>query len=756
MATFLKKVYLSFAVQLLVMHLKRNLILTFFWVVLALIISGQLGQKFGVPYLFLDPEYLGHISIRGFFFVGIGYGLFIGSWNLTTYLLNAHHFLFLASLSRPFSKFSFNNGVIPFSFFIFYASRIAYFQYTYEERGVLHVFQSVAGFTLGILFVLLLYSLYFNFTNRDISYYNKKKRKFTPPNIMRQMAPGRRGVNLEYIRENPKAIQVHTYLTETFKIRPVRSVAHYDLKMLNNIFKQNHFNVLIFQVLVVLVIMGLGALGKYPVFRIPAAANVFILWSIASAAIGALTYWFAEWSSFIFILALLAINYITGFEYFQRINKAYGVRYDRPKAVYDIKRLQAVCNTEIIHDDKTSTIQILNNWKQKVGKTNGAKPKIVFIASSGGGLKAAIWAMRTVQVADSLSGGKLINQTMLMTGASGGILGMAYLREIFDRYHQGEIPSPYSMEYIDNMSKDLLNSITSTMVTNDLLIPWSKFKIGDQRYFKDRGYSFEQQLNENTNNFFDKTLGDYKQPEADARIPLMFITPSIINDGRQLVISPQPVSYMMVPPVGTARHNLIEVDAIDFAWFFRDFKPMDLRFTSALRMNATYPYVLPNVTLPATPPMEVMDAGYRDNYGILSTIRFIQVFKDWILANTSGVILLQISGSERIEPIAGNEKSGAIEKLFTPISLAGMIFNVQEFEQDNNIGLLLDLLGKEHFSVIRFNYEPSTEHLPAASVSFHITEREKRDVMKALSLPSNKRAMGALLEALEGKPRVQK
>ncbi len=748
MLTVLKNIFYSFSVQLLGIHLKRNLLLTFFWVILVLFISGQVGQKFGIPYLFLDPEYLGHISIRGFFFVGVGYGLFLGSWNLTTYLLNAHHFLFLASLSRPFSKFSFNNGVIPVSFFLFYVSRIAYFQYTYEQMSGFYIFLNISGFTLGILVVLLLYSLYFSFTNRDISFYNKNRREKAPPNIMKELAPGRRGVNLEYIRENPKTQKVLTYLTETFKVRPVRSVAHYDLKMLNNIFRQNHFNVLIFQVLIVLVLMGLGLLLEYPLFRIPAAANVFILFSVACAAIGALTYWFAEWSFFVFIISLLGINFVTSFDFFQRVNKAYGLDYKGEKAIYDVNNLQEVCKTNMIEEDKTTTIQILNNWKAKNTSPDGCKPKMVFIATSGGGLKAAIWAMRTVQVADSLSNGQLMKTTTLITGASGGILGMAYLREIFDHYQKGEIASPYSMEYIENMSKDLLNSITSTMVTNDLLIPWSKFRIGNQRYFKDRGYSFENQLNENTHNYFNKTLGDYKVAESVADIPLMFITPSVINDGRRLIISPQPVSYMMIPPVGLSRHDLIEVDAIDYGWFFKNSKPMDLRFSSALRMNATYPYVLPNVTLPSIPPMEVMDAGYRDNYGILTTVRFIQVFKDWILENTSGVILVQISGSEKVEPITGDSNSGFIEKLFTPISVAGMIFNVQEFEQDNNIGLLLDLLGEGYFDVIHFNYEPGTKDLPPASVSFHITEREKQDVLKSLSAPANNRAMKLLLKKL--------
>ena len=46
---------------------------------------------------------------------------------------------------------------------------------------------------------------------------------------------------------------------------------------------------------------------------------------------------------------------------------------------------------------------------------------------------------------------------------------------------------------------------------------------------------------------------------------------------------------------------------------------------------------MPATALPTVPQVEVMDAGIRDNYGVLNAIRFIYEFKDWIEENTSGV-----------------------------------------------------------------------------------------------------------------------
>ena len=67
----------------------------------------------------------------------------------------------------------------------------------------------------------------------------------------------------------------------------------------------------------------------------------------------------------------------------------------------------------------------------------------------------------------------------------------------------------------------------------------------------------------------------------------------------------------------------MDTDGVDYQRLFANQDPMNLRVLTALRMNATFPYVLPNVWLPTTPVIDVMDAGLRDNYGQETAIRFI-------------------------------------------------------------------------------------------------------------------------------------
>lgn len=746
MKRWFRNLYYSFPVQLLIVHLRSNLLLIAMWVLFALLLSGSLGRKFGFQYLFLDPEYLGLVNFWSFFFVGLAFGSFFMSWNLSIYLLSSHYFPFLASLSRPFTKFVINNMALPLGFFIFYMALAVHFQRYYEGLNFGAIALNCLGFIVGSMTLVFFYSLYFQFTNRDISYYEKGRAK--PPDLSRSFAPGRRHVDLEYIKKDTSRWKVATYLSESLQPRLVRSVAHYDSSLLMSIFKQNHFNALILQLLSMMLLLALGYLIDYAPFRIPAGASLFILASVLTAAIGAVTYWFNEWRATVIILGLLAFNYVTRFDALNHRNKAYGMDYEAPPAAYTAGKIQGICGSQVMLEDKAATIEILNRWRRRVAPAGAPPPKMVILSVSGGGLKAACWAMQVVQTADSLLAGQLLGQSVLITGASGGMLGMAYLRELYLQQQLGQPIPVHSRLYIDNISKDLLNSVAFTIVSNDLFLPWATFETGGYTYHKDRGYIFEQQLNENTGRILDKTIGDYREAERKALIPMLFITPSIVNDARRMIISPQGVSYMMAPPVGQTRPNAVEADAVDFGWMFREQDADNLRFLAALRMNATYPYILPNVHLPSDPEIEIMDAGFIDNYGVISATRFIHVFRDWILENTSGVVLLQISSSEKIEQVAPSGGLGIIESLINPIGIAGKMLVRQEFEHDNTLGFIYDLLGEGRFDVIRFTYRPSQSNKLEASISFHITGREKEDVLSAIELEENQASLRQLVQLI--------
>lgn len=719
----LTDVLYSFPFQLLVLHLRSNLLLVGVWLLLALMVTGKFGGGFGLRYLFLSPEYLGEVGFMSFFYVGVGFGALVMSWNLTTYLLNAYRFSFLASLGSPFAKFVLNNMLVPLAFAALLLACQISFGIWHELRPLGEVLWDSVGFLTGFATLVFAVAMYFYFTNKDITSFEQKKQ--------RKKLSKRRSSVVEDIRMNRNQWRVDTYLTTTLRPRLVRNVAHYDPAILAKVFHQNHLNALMVQLLTLVLLVLLGALMDHPAFRLPTATSIFLLSSTVIALTGAVSFWLGSWRITGLVAILLLLNYATRFDLFHHKNKAYGLNYTVPPSPYHPDSLQAVCSPQAVEADMAATIEILEKWKRKAAGPNGEKPKMVFFCVSGGGLKAATWAMEVLQHADSLTQGQFLEHTVLMSGASGGMMGTSYYRELALRKQQGEPIDLYDGQHVADISRDLLNPVSFAIVTNDVFLPWASFEQGGQRYKKDRGYIFEKTLNENTRYRLDKNIGDYSQPEQRALIPMVFVTPSIVNDGRRMVISSQPVRYMMVEPAGVRQPGAVQVDAADFCQLFAAQNADSLRFLTALRMNATYPYILPNVTLPSDPPIEVLDAGFRDNFGLKSATRFIHVFKDWIRKNTSGVVVVVVRSFERQQEIESDKNRGTLETVLNPLEIAFKVMSLQDYEHDNSLGFLFDLLGHDQLEIVRLTYLPS-EELKDSPISFYITNRERADIRRAI------------------------
>ena len=774
------RAWYSFPVQLVGLHVRQNHLLLVIWVLLALFVTDGIAAKFGIKYLFLEPEYDGRVGPASFFFLGLGLGGLTMTWNLTTYLLGARYFPFLATLARPFGKYCINNALLPLGFAAFYAWHLRAFLRAELDYGNGQLLGSLASLAAGLALVIACYVLYFRFTNRDIASYPRLADVLRArPRVQRTpLAPGHRKVDIARVISGESAWRVDVYLTEALTPRRTRSIGHYSPEQLMRVFRQNHLNALVLQTALLVGLMALGLGIDVPWVRIPAGASIFILFSVVAAFAGAITYWFHAWRTTIFLALLVAINVVTGRDWFSFRNRAYGLDYAAALPRYEYQRLVELAAPTAVAADRDSMLQILERWRARTGE---ARPRMVLLCVSGGGLKATYWTTHVLQSAQRATGGQLAEHTSLISGASGGMIGAAYFRELLLRARRNRDPDrvpdeprarftatagaapqpdddpaalparvtdPTDPRYLERAGRDLLNSVAFAIVSKDLFLPAGTFEHAGDRYRKDRAYAFERQLSENLGGALDKPLGAYAQPERDAEVPMLLLTPSVVNDARRLIISPQGVRHLTLPPAGVGRTGEFEVDAVDFGAFFAACRPGRLHFPTALRMNATYPYILPNVYLPSTPPVEVMDAGFRDNFGVVEASRFLQVYREWILANTSGVALVQVSTLEKFERDAElPEPEGWIESLFNPLGVAGQLISLQDFQTDETVGLLYDLLGPDHFELIRFSYRPA-EDRDAASMTFHLTAGEKADIRASIAHPDNVLAMERLRRAL--------
>jgi hypothetical protein len=513
-------------------------------------------------------------------------------------------------------------------------------------------------------------------------------------------------------------------------------VRHYTQGFLDSVFKRHHFAAVIAIMLAFVFLVLMGYTSDSNLFQVPAAASITLFFAILIAVSGALVMFLRSWSIPVLVVVYSVINFCYQKEWIDPRNKAYGLNYlniaERP--VYNRETIWRLANDSAMAADKQHFIEVLNRWKARQGSE---KPILFIINTSGGGTRSAAFTMNALQRLDSIFQGQLMKRTVLINGASGGMLGAAYFRQLYYDKLKGAPVNLHDPRYVDDISRDLLSPLFSSFITRDIIGPVQKFEVNGYRYAKDRGYAFEQKLNENTHGILSKPLRYYMEPEAQAILPTMLFNSVINQDGRKMIISTHPARFLMRPRKDTSRITPFDPDAVDFHSFFQKQDPMNLGLLSALRMNATFPYVLPNVWLPTYPVIDVMDAGLRDNFGQEASLRFITVFKDWLQENTSKVVLLQIRDRSLGDWDAPSDNSSLLGTLTKPfLILQKNWYKLQDYYQHDELEYMAEAYG-DNFYRISLQYLPMKKGEPA-SLSFHLTAAEKRDIALSLDNTANK------------------
>jgi hypothetical protein len=147
--------------------------------------------------------------------------------------------------------------------------------------------------------------------------------------------------------------------------------------------------------------------------------------------------------------------------------------------------------------------------------------------------------------------------------------------------------------------------------------------------------------------------------------PSLIFTPMMVEDGRRLLISNLDLSALTrshgrllmeresrrVDPLYLddfgrsfwSDDDLLSLSAVEFCRLFP--RAWDFPVSTAVRMSASFPLVSPAVSLPTLPPRRVVDAGYYDNYGVNVAAQWLIEMHEWLRANTSGILVIQIRDS---------------------------------------------------------------------------------------------------------------
>ncbi|MCS7152799.1 MAG: hypothetical protein N2253_00940 [Bacteroidia bacterium] len=583
--------------QLPLYQLRRHFFLSLLWVILWLIALKQIGHGFGVAELFYTPATGIYPDFTSTLSWGVAYGIFVVAYHLTTYLLDGHHAGFLLREKSPFLSYAVNNSLLPLSFWVFYLH--IYTQYHHEDPNF---GEQLLGHVVGVLGVTLILLIGLERFSRDIL--QLKKLGLLPPHR----------IYFDVTKVRPASAEVHYYIALWQGIRSTADFVSIDKKALTKLLLKYHRNAFLVELGLLILISGWGYIQTQTEVYLPAASAFLIFWAIIYMLFGAVSFWLKQWGGW----ALLSLLGLAGFLIYRtslwESRSAYGLRY---------KSSSSTSLQRDVQRDSLVLVSCLDAWRRRQGEE---LPPLVWVQVSGGGWRSAFWTLTNLQLLDSLSGGLLWQRCFAISGASGGLIGAAFWRELGLFYPQER----WNQREAFYLTRDALNPVIATAVTN-FFTPTLKFRdsLSGESYAKAREYAFERALIRNSRAFGERRIGDYALLERTGRCPLLFITPALLPVGKQLLISSQPCSPLLRQGYMEELRQLVP-DADH------------LRLTTALRMNASFPFVLPPVRLPTSQPLEAVDAGAIDNFGEIIALRFLWNMREAISQRASKVILIEI------------------------------------------------------------------------------------------------------------------
>jgi len=243
------------------------------------------------------------------------------------------------------------------------------------------------------------------------------------------------------------------------------------------------------------------------------------------------------------------------------------------------------------------------------------------------------------------------------------------------------------------------------------------------------------------------TFDALRLAEREGALPSLVLSPVIAETGQLLFISNLAIGGERGP---TKPMHFFELFPGSQAAF---------KLQTAVRLNATFPFITPAVELPTVASLRAVDAGYFDNYGVNAASAYLldERIADWIDTNTSGLVLIQIrayplseaetevAGESCRNDVMGGRASSPLGSLAIPLTALWAARGASTTLRDD---LQIELIKR------RFNRVPSTSEdffqivrfvNPArASLSWYLPAEELDCLRQQMETGANKAAFAAL------------
>jgi Patatin-like phospholipase len=339
--------------------------------------------------------------------------------------------------------------------------------------------------------------------------------------------------------------------------------------------------------------------------------------------------------------------------------------------------------------------------------------KVIVVAASGGGIKAAGWTTRVLTGLEENNPRTFGDSVRLISAVSGGSVGAMYFVSEYDADGKG-LPSD---------TATLENAVARSEASSLDDIAWGLVYPDFFRTFLpvfrqlDRGKALEASLTRelpNRKHHLWSPLADWREGVLDGWRPAIVFNATVTESGERLLLGTTDLSH------SPGRTSLGNPE-------FPQFADQDISLVTAARLSATFPYVSPA----ARPDVDgtqvhVVDGGYTDNYGMATLLAWL----DDALRSTGNqirsVLVIEIRASPPASEPPPLSWHGWPFQSYAPVST---MLNVRDIAQISRNEEQLDLL-RRYAALCNVDIGDAVFEYPPenAPLSWHLSPNDKKEI----------------------------
>lgn len=294
----------------------------------------------------------------------------------------------------------------------------------------------------------------------------------------------------------------------------------------------------------------------------------------------------------------------------------------------------------------------IDPWlKEEEARAPGQKPTLVVVSASGGGVQATAWTARVLTGLETELGTNFIHSVRLMSGVSGGSVGVLYFVASYDP--QLGAPPLGQLPFINQAAqKSSTESIAQSVAQNELLwllVPFAYTTTEDRGWAIERSWTHTLQM-QGQQHLITERLSDWRAAARTGRMPATVFGATIVETGQPILFSTVDIpSYLQAVIFG--KHN-------------SGYAHADIDVVTAVRLSSSFAWASPvamaryadqdHVDSPPS-QLHICDGGYYDSLGVEAAVNWawdaMQLYRDRL----HKIIIVQIRARQESDIATGDE-----------------------------------------------------------------------------------------------------